>query len=98
MLGAAGGDPALVDQRRRVERRARGQARARRDAGPPVQVTDHDREVAKPVGGEPGGKAVQRRHRGVHERGTQGEIFHRVAGEHHLGEHRHSRARVSGPA
>ena len=98
MLGAAGGHTALVDERRRVERRAGGQACARRDAGAPVQVADDDREVAKPVGTQLLREVVQCRHRGVHEGGAQREILHRVAGEHHLGEYRDTRAGLGRPA
>ena len=98
MLGAADGDTTLVDERRRVERRAGGQARARRDTGVPVQVADDDGEVTKPVGAQLLREVVQRRHGGVHERGAQREILHRVAGEHHLGEYRDARAGLGRPA
>ena len=51
-----------------------------------VQVPDNRDKITKSGVKQAGGKAIDRGPRGLDEVATQREIFHGVAGKHHLGE------------
>ena len=100
VLGRGDDHPPVVQQRRRVQRGAGRQPGARGQVSPPVQVAGHDRDPAEPFGRQPGRHRVQRRDRRLHERRPQRQVLHRVAGQHHLGEHHDpgpARRRPAGP-
>ncbi len=83
---------------RRVQGRARWEPDPRPKPGPPVQIARYHGDVTVSGPGELGGGPVQRRSRGLDERRPQREIFDRVAGEHHLGEHDNRSPRGGRPA
>ena len=99
VLGRGDQHPAAVQQRRRVLRALRTAGRCR--GGGPVwrpryPVTTATSPSPSAASRDAGGG--QRRDRRVDERGAQGEVFHRVPGEHHLGEDDQAGAAVRGAA
>ena len=92
-------DPPAVQQRERVAGPAAGGgpgAEAGRTVR--VEVPDHDRDLAQPVGGEVGRQPSERVLRRRHERLAEDEVLHRVPGQHHLRERHELRPGVGGLA
>ena len=76
----------------------RAAARPGSQAGLAVQVADHHGDVAEPGLGQPLSGPLKHGDRRVHERRPQGQILDRIAGQHHLGEHRDPGPGGDGPA